>query len=352
MAPCAAFFVQDLPPVIASAPSDSGATAVAPPSSAAVMSGLARKLMFGAVLGGLVFAGLMIYSDVNALLAAAQTFAPSAVALGLLLAAGNYGLRIARWQYYLRCIDVTVPLVESALVFLSGFVMSVTPGKVGEVFKSVLLFESRRVSIVRTAPIVVAERLTDLIALVLLTALGSLAFPQGPMIAGAGAVLVAGLLAVCAYRPLGEFLLRVADRLPVVSKISGKLREAYDSLLSMLRPAPLLVGTLIAFVAWGLECATLYVIVDGFPGAHLDWDAATFSYAASTIVGAVAMMPGGLGVTEIGMTGLIDALGGKTVTHTVATASTILVRLATLWFAVLLGLLALGAYRLMRRRAA
>ncbi|HEY2735163.1 MAG TPA: lysylphosphatidylglycerol synthase domain-containing protein, partial [Polyangiales bacterium] len=140
-------------------------------SAAVAARGLTGKIAIAAVFGGLVFAGLALYGDVAKLRNAAMGFAPRAVALGFALAAGNYGLRICRWQYYLRCIDVTVPLFESSIVFLSGFVMSVTPGKVGEVFKSLLLYESRGVSMIRTAPIVIAERLTDLIALVLLIAL-------------------------------------------------------------------------------------------------------------------------------------------------------------------------------------
>lgn len=314
--------------------------------------GLTRKIIFAALLGGVVFAGLALYGDVSKLRAAASGFSSGAVALGFALAAGNYGLRVWRWQYYLQCIDVCVPLGESATVFLAGFVMSVTPGKVGEVFKSLLLYESRGVSIARTAPIVIAERLTDLIALVMLTALGSLAFEHGVPIAAGGAVVVAGILAVCAYRPLGEAVLRFAERIKPIAPIAHRLHEAYESLLLMVRPAPLLFGTLLAVLAWGLECAALYAIVAGFPGLELAWDAAVFAYSASTVGGALAMSPGGLGVTEVGMTGLLQALGGPAMTHEIATAATILVRIATLWFAVGIGVVALGMCRAQQQRRA
>jgi glycosyltransferase 2 family protein len=315
----------------------------------AIPKGLTRKIAIAAVFGGLVFAGLALYGDLAKLRTAALGFSPAAVAFGFGLAAGNYGLRICRWQYYLHCIDVRVPAVDSSIVFLSGFVMSVTPGKVGEVFKSLLLYESRGVSMLRTAPIVIAERLTDLIALVLLIALGSLAFEHGVIVAAGGAVVVASLVAVCAYRPLGEALLDFAERFHALSKIIHRVREAYESLLTMLRPGPLLFGTLFALMAWGLECGALYAIVHGFAGATLPWDAAVFAYSASTLVGALAMLPGGLGVTEAGMTGLLQALGGSTMTKEVATAATILVRLATLWFAVGIGLVALTVYRTRQR---
>jgi uncharacterized protein (TIRG00374 family) len=327
-------------------------TAPAGQAAAVAAKGLTRKIAIAAVFGGLVFAGLALYGDVAKLRTAALGFSPAAVAFGFALAAGNYGLRICRWQYYLYCVDVSVPVFDSAVVFLSGFVMSVTPGKVGEVFKSLLLYESRGVSMVRTAPIVIAERLTDLIALVLLIALGSLAFEHGVVVAAVGATVVASMVAICAYRPLGEALLRFAERFNALQKVSHRLREAYEALLTMLRPAPLLFGTLLALLAWGLECGALYAIVHGFPGSTLPWDAAVFAYSASTIVGALAMLPGGLGVTEAGMTGLLQALGGSTMTKEVATAATILTRLATLWFAVGIGVVALGVFRARQRAAA
>ncbi|MCZ7680459.1 MAG: flippase-like domain-containing protein [Sandaracinaceae bacterium] len=155
--------------------------------------GLVRKVLLGTLLGALVLAALSLYADVSALGASLGAFDWSAFAVALALATGNYALRYVRWQLYLRRIDVAVPHAESALVFLSGFVMSVTPGKLGEVFKSLLLYESRGVSIAKTAPVVFAERLTDLVALVILTALGSLSFAEGVPIAVAGALVLGSI---------------------------------------------------------------------------------------------------------------------------------------------------------------
>jgi uncharacterized protein (TIRG00374 family) len=312
-------------------------------------SGLVRKVLIGTLLGALVFAGLSLYADVSALRASLGAFDYRFFALALGLATGNYVLRYLRWQYYLRRIDVVVPHGESALVFLSGFVMSVTPGKLGEIFKSLLLYESRGASIVRTAPVVFAERLTDLIALVILTALGSLSFDQGVPIAAAGAVLVAIALLATAWRPMGELLMALAARVPIVKRAVPRLREAYESLYAMTRPLPLLLSTALATVSWGLECLALFVLLRAMPGGGLALDASVFAYSASTIVGALAMMPGGLGVTEAGMTGLIQTLSGGAIGGAAATAATMLTRLATLWWAVVVGGVALA---ILRRRMA
>jgi uncharacterized protein (TIRG00374 family) len=62
---------------------------------------------------------------------------------------------------------------------------------------------------------------------------------------------------------------------------------------------------------------------------------ATFMYSFSTIVGAVSMLPGGLGSTETSLTGLAQLVH---VGKSVAVASTFIIRAATLWYAVLVGI--------------
>lgn len=308
---------------------------------------LGRQVVIATVIGVLVIAGMSIYGDAQALLANLRRYDWSFFGYGLALATANYVVRWVRWEYYLARLGVTgVPKLESARIFTAGFVMSITPGKVGEVFKSLLLHESRGVSIARTAPIVVAERLTDLLALVVLAAIGSLALDEGGWVAAGGGALVFGVWAVCAWRPLGELCLRIAAKLPVVAKLVPRLREAYDALRVLVAPGPFAIATLMSVVSWFLECVSLWLIARGFPlteGGDIGWLEATFAYSVPTIAGAVAMMPGGLGVTEAGMTGVLERLAGMGTS--VATATTLLVRFATLWWAVVLGLGALAWHR-------
>ncbi|HEY6876833.1 MAG TPA: lysylphosphatidylglycerol synthase transmembrane domain-containing protein, partial [Polyangiales bacterium] len=287
---------------------------------------------------------LSFLSDIRALGDSLATFEWRMLAIALGLVLGNYALRFLRWQYLLRRLEVEVPVGTSALVFLSGFIMSVTPGKMGEVFKSLLLFEYRGIGIARTASIVVAERLLDLVALVLLVSLGSTAFAHGRAVALAGGLLVLAIVIGCTVRPLGEWGLGVLARIKFTARLSPKLREAYDALQALTRPAPFLVGGVYALVGWALECLATWYLVQGFQGAVMGWEGATFGYAAGTLAGALAMLPGGLGVAEVGMTSLFQA-ASPTLSAATAAAATILVRLSTLWFGVGLGAVALFVLR-------
>ena len=134
--------------------------------------------------------------------------------------------------------------------------------------------------------------------------------------------------------------LRLVARLPVVRRVGHKVEEAYESMATLVQPTPLLVATVLSTIAWFCECAGFYLIIGGFPGAFASLHTATFIYASMTIAGALSFLPGGLGVTEAGMTGLLARLG-RGIDGAVAVGATFVTRLCTLWFAVLVGFVAL-----------
>jgi uncharacterized protein (TIRG00374 family) len=108
------------------------------------------------------------------------------------------------------------------------------------------------------------------------------------------------------------------------------------------KPSNLALPTVLSIGAWALECTALWVVLRGF-GQTTSYGLATFFYATSTLAGALVPVPGGLGVTETSLQGQLQELGR--VPATTATAAMILVRFATLWFAVLVGFVALSALR-------
>jgi uncharacterized protein (TIRG00374 family) len=319
---------------VVTAPASDGAAPAARGSLAV------RRVLVAMLLAVVVYGGFAVWRGLGKMGDELARFHWWAFGAAAALAFGNYMVRGLKWEFYLARLGIRgVGKLDSLLTFLSGFVLTVTPGKVGEVFKSLVLFQTHGVAVARTAPIVVAERVTDVIGVVLLIVLGSLGFSGGLLWAGLGAAAVAVLLVVVSHRGLSIRLIGVVERLPgPFKRIGPKLHEAYDSLATLVKPANLLVPTLLSVVAWALECTALWVILRGFE-QETPYDLATFFYATSTLAGALVPVPGGLGVTETSLQGQLQELGH--VGATTATAAMILVRFATLWFAVLVGFVAL-----------
>jgi uncharacterized protein (TIRG00374 family) len=107
----------------------------------------------------------------------------------------------------------------------------------------------------------------------------------------------------------------------------------------MVAPRNLVVPTLLSIGAWSLECLALWVILRGF-GQETGVALCFFFYATSTLAGALVPVPGGLGVTEGALQGQMIEIGH--VSKPQAMAAMMLVRFATLWFAVLVGFVSLS----------
>lgn len=304
------------------------------------------KRLFAVVLAvALLYGAIALLGDVRALRATLSGYAWWTFAASLALSLGNYGLRFFKWDFYLRRLGIRdVPWAESLCIYVAGFAMSVTPAKAGEVFKSALLASARGYPIARTAPIVVADRLTDLISLIAMVALGGLLFPGGWVVALAASALVVALMLFVLVRPLGEWAIGLTERFALGRRLSPKVRDAYDALRLLASPKALLLPTAISVLAWALEAIGLWVILAGL-GTPTSLSLASFVYATATLAGAVAMLPGGVGGAEITMISLLVALSGGGIPAPAAKAGTLLCRLATLWFAVVLGALALAWFR-------
>lgn len=308
-------------------------------------SQLALSLLFALV----VFIALTFYADAPRLFAALAQFDWRFLPLALAATLTNYLLRFVRWHYYLDVIGVNhVPRRDSLLIFLTGFSLTMTPGKLGEVLKSFWLKNRYATPVSSSAPIVVAERLTDVLGMVLLAAIGLGFYPLG---SGALALVLAAtalFVIVVQQRALAERWLERAARWRGLGRFASMARNLYESASLLLRAKPLLVALALATAAWFGECLAFFFVLLGIgqPPSALLLLQATFIYAAASLFGALSMLPGGLGATEGGMALLLQQI--VSAAREEAVAATLVVRLCTLWFAVLLGVLALLALGLPR----
>ena len=303
-----------------------------------------RRRLWSLIIVAIGLAAVVAFGDVRQLADRIIGFRWSAFAAALCLALGNYAIRFVRWEMYLHRQDVAVPRVSSALVFGAGLSLSITPAKLGELLKSYLLRELHGVPATRTAPVVVAEGVTDVLALLVLMIAGGAVWGMQTGLVVTASVLVGGGLVLLAWSPPARWLIDLATRPRFARRFRTALHDMYAGLAALCHPRPLLVATSLAVLAWAFECVGFSLIVNAFPGAHVDLGLAMVIYTSTTIAGALSFLPGGLGVTEGAMTVWL-VHGGSRLDRSTALDAALLTRLATLGFAVLLGLVCLGLAR-------
>ncbi|MCD4673815.1 MAG: flippase-like domain-containing protein [Anaerolineaceae bacterium] len=299
-----------------------------------------RRLIPGLFLGFIVFLALVLIGDVRQVGDTLLKFRWEWFIPVLLLTTFNDGLRFIKWHYYVRQLGVTnVGWKESLRVFVGGFPLSVTPGKVGEALKGVWLNQASGLPVGSGVSVVVAERISDGLAVLVLSVFGVVAYPQyWPVFVFVLAALLAAVV-ISQIPPLALWFLALVEKMPVVRRFAGGLRDFYEGSAGLFKPVSTIAAVGIGSLSWMGEGIGLYVVLLGLgepPGFRL-LSLAIFVMAFSTVVGAVSALPGGLGAAEMSMTGMLVLLAG--LDPAVASSATVLIRIGTLWFGVLLGLI-------------
>ena len=297
-----------------------------------------------AILTVVVFAALFVSADAGAVLEAFERFDLRAFAAVVALTTVGYGFRFGKWEFYLRELDVDVPLKTSLTVFFSGLMMVVTPGKAGEVWKAWLLRDLEGVSASKTTSVVGAERVTDLLSLSLLAAVGVLAYGRSPTILLAVAAVFAAGIGLLQWRAGCLRLLSWTESVPIIGEYAEALETFYESTYRLFGLRPLSVATVLGILAWGLEGVALWITLQGF-GVEAALMVGIFVFALGSVVGAVSMLPGGLGAAEASMAGLLLTFG---IAEPIAVGATMVIRVGTLWYAAVLGLVVFSAHKVLR----
>lgn len=298
----------------------------------------------------IVYAALVIWSDSRKNIATLQAFPWVQMPLILVCVTVNFLLRELKWDYFRRAAGIAVPRSGSFLVFFSGYSMCISPGRVGEIIKPFMYKEYFGQKMRRTIPLVLCERASDLLGMIVLAAGAAGYFlagrVQGADAGGLGTGLVLGLLVLSAVfmaaviwlgrqRRLIHAVLEWAGRRPRTRATVEKFKDLYDATYPLLTVRNLLVTTAMGSVSWFFECVAFDLILAGVGAPHTNLGQAAFVFCMSTIFGGLLFfLPGGLGGFESSMAVMLTYLG---VPAHQATPAIFIVRLSTLFYGALLG---------------
>ena len=324
------------------------------------LGNIRQKMLISLGFGVIVMLAVSLYGDLPKLVTTLGAFQWAYLPLVLVLTLWNYVVRFGKWHYYLGLIGAgPISYRDSFLVFFSGLSMTITPAKVGEWLKSFLLKEITGTPLSASAPIIVAERISDGIAMILLATfgIGALVFQQEGLPNGgrlppytqealiAIFVITVAVIVVVQWRSLAVRILKLGERAPLMSRRIDVLERFYESSYRLLGGRSLLLAIGMGIISWFGECVALYFVLLGL-GVEPSWPLlaqATFVLAASSVIASLSGLPGGLGIAEGSIMAIVLALG-VTNDQAVAAGATLLIRACTLWFGVLVGIAALFVF--------
>lgn len=290
-------------------------------------------VLFAFVLGGLV--GLAAATGWEETKAQIARLSWGQIGVLLALSLVNYLMRALRWHVFARRLGLPTGALQDIRHFLGGFAMSVTPGRVGELIRMRWLKRETGWAVERTAPLALVDRASDLAAMALILAL-SLAFSMAGIAFALPVAIVALATAYVATRPrllagLTTLFYRATGWLP---RLMGRIRRAARSLATFSHGPTVVAGLGLGCLGWFAEGYALHLLL-GWMGADIGLWAAVAVFTFSTLAGGLTGAPGGVGGAEAAMVGLLTLQG---VPLEVSLPATAVIRLTTLWFAILIGL--------------
>ncbi len=251
----------------------------------------------------------------------------------------NWAIKFIKWNYFLKKAGIYLNLKDNLFVFFSGFSMNITPGKIGEIWKGWLIRDIKGEELSKSIPVIIVERITDVFGLIILSSFGLLYYKKSIyIILILIFILLSFIIIIKSKTIFNKIILKLETKM---SKYIEDIKTMHETFEILMDSKGLLGISLLSAFGWFFECLGLYIIVIGF-GEYTNILLSMFIYSFASLAGAASMVPGGLGIAEGTISGLLNFFGLSTST---SIGVAIIVRFGTLWYGTIVGLLVYFIFR-------
>lgn len=249
----------------------------------------------------------------------------------------SFLIRGLRWKKLLENINIKIGTLDSTeIVFLSWFINSIVPAKMGDVYRSHLLKKATKTPISNTIGTIMIERLFDIaLLLVLLSTSGILLFkdkmPEEVFQSiELGYILL--VVVVIGLIFLGSMKNRLLSFIP--EKFHFHFINFHDGIFgSFSNRYVILYVIVMTALAWFLE-SSRFLLVTKAMGLELTIPVIIFVVLASSLLTAIPLTPAGLGAVEVSIVFILGIMG---INANTGAAVALLDRLISYWSILLTG---------------
>ena len=242
-------------------------------------------------------------------------------------------IRFFKWKYFLRILGIKISKIKNFIIYLSLYSMNLTPGKIGRVASAYTLNRVSKIRFVSILPVVSMDIFTDFLGLIIISIIiGFFFINYLPLIIGIDILLLLPFIFI-----LNPWLFRILKNL-----LKGRFADVFtlygdEYFASQSKLNNTKTYTVSIFFTIPSAIFTSLSLYFSLLALHVNADIlnSMFVYLISILIGILSFIPGTIGSADIAMTTFIS--GTFSVSSTIAAAATIMTRIATLWFGVIIG---------------
>ncbi len=245
-------------------------------------------------------------------------------------------LKAFRFLLLLHNAKIPITLWESSKVYIASQLTTPLPG--GETLRAILVHHETEKPIKNTTAAIITQGFLEITSAATIMIIGSLYFHQVREIGLTAFIVLSILSAMILNEKISLYMLNKLPHKRFYSKIRTKLVFIQKGFLVNINdPRHSIFKTFFVSIGTHLLGGLLLFAIARSYNIDLNFFLALFIYSAGVVIqGLSAIIPGGIGVTEGGMTGLFLL---NRVPFDVSIAIIFLYRIVTLLFSVVLGLL-------------
>ena len=285
-----------------------------------------------------IYAIFLFTSDFNIITEKISNFKINYLPLILFLVTASWCPVFIKWHFLLKNCEIDIPLTRSITVFLSGLAFDITPGKLGALMKSQILKTSFNIPRTKTAPIVLVEKVYDLIGAILASIIGIIILGMDVYLIIIAILVLAMVFFFLYYRPASELFFKRVTKTKFFSKYVENISEFDKTVQKSTNVKVATICILLAVTYWFIVSTAVYYTLIGFDINILDYLKVLSIYATSILLGAISFIPGGVGITEGALAGLFTLEG---IDVSTALILSVIIRIFVLWYSVSIGFISL-----------
>lgn len=284
-----------------------------------------------------IYVVFLVFSDFEKVVTSINEIDKKNFLLAIGIWAVGIGLRIVKWHFFLRRITNLIPFRKSMLYYLAGYAFLLSPGGVGEIIRSPFIMRDYGISISKTAPIVLVDRFYHLLAVTVIIGVGIIfsGFEKSTIVLPLGFVVT--ILLIIWNKPLFSRVLLKLSKIKFFKKTVPNVDESFEVIFNLMKARFFLVGTAISITYSILEAISVYLLIIGLSG-NINFMDLIVIYHVSNFASAVSLIPGGIGVMEGGLVGLLVLF---TIKYEIALSVVVLFRLISTAIFSMIGVISL-----------